>query len=85
MATHEGTKYEKTSTPKSVPKLNRAGIISKNRYHLLSFEFLRSAAFETFKYSFESIMQVWPYRDLNPGFMLEKHASWTRLDDRAET
>ena len=72
IATHEGTSQEKTSTPKSVPKLTIPGIISKNLYIRLSFGFFISDAFEISKYSFFS---MWPYRDLNPGFKLEKLAS----------
>ena len=49
MAVQEGKSQEKISTPKSVPKLNAAGIVSKNLYNLLSLEFFISEAFEIFR------------------------------------
>ena len=49
MATQLGKSHEKTSTPKSVPKLNAPGIISKNLYSALSFRFFISEAFEISK------------------------------------
>jgi len=55
IATHEGSSHEKTSTPKSVPKLMIPGVISKSLYKLRSLRFLISEAFEISKYSFLSI------------------------------
>ena len=56
MATALGISHEKTSTPKSVPKLKAPGIVSNSLYSILSFGFFISEALEIFKYSLFSMV-----------------------------